>query len=54
MASRKQLTVVFTAPQTDWLRREAERLDISIGELVRRIVDRWRDTGDRPDKESAA
>ena len=34
-----RLTITFTDPQLAWLRAEAKRLGISVGELHRRIVD---------------
>ena len=32
-------TVNLTPPQMSWLRREARRLGLTIGELLRRIID---------------
>ena len=44
MPNRKiQLPVRITAPQLAALKAEAERLGISVGELVRRVVDGWRE-----------
>ena len=34
--------ISFTQPQLDWLEAEAKRLDISLPELVRRIIDQAR------------
>jgi hypothetical protein len=36
------MTVVFTKPQMDWLQAEAERLGVSVAELVRRLIDECR------------
>lgn len=36
-------SVVFTAQQFAYLEAEAERLGLSVSELVRRIVDQFRD-----------
>jgi hypothetical protein len=41
-ASRRQ-TVTFTKLQYEWLQREAERLGITVSDLVRRIVDATRE-----------
>lgn len=35
--------IQFTAPQLDYLKREAARLGISVAELVRRILDEQRE-----------
>jgi hypothetical protein len=35
-------SVAFTPPQYVFLEKEAERLGVSIGELIRRIVDSYR------------
>jgi hypothetical protein len=42
----KRQTIFLTEPQTDLLKREAEKLGITISDLVRRIIDEWR--GGRP------
>jgi hypothetical protein len=34
-----RITVSLTPPQMSWLKREARRLRVSIGELLRRILD---------------
>jgi hypothetical protein len=39
-----RITVTLTGPQQTWLTREAKRLGVSIGELLRRIVDEVRST----------
>lgn len=39
----KRQSITFTNPQTSALVVEAERLGITVSELVRRIVDAWRD-----------
>jgi hypothetical protein len=38
------MSVTFTAVQLAWLKREAKRLGVTIGDLLRRIVDEFRDT----------
>lgn len=42
MAMHKQM-VSFTQPQIAFLKAEAERLGISVADLVRRIVDAYRE-----------
>jgi hypothetical protein len=42
MAMNKRM-ISFTDPQEDYLKREAERLGISVSDLVRRIVDQHRE-----------
>jgi hypothetical protein len=37
-----RITVTLTGPQQTWLVREAKRLGVSIGELLRRIIDEFR------------
>jgi hypothetical protein len=37
-----RLTVTLTEPQLTWLEREAKRLGLSLGELLRRIIDTTR------------
>lgn len=36
-------SIDFTEPQMEWLQAKAEELGISVGELVRRIIDDERD-----------
>lgn len=36
------MTVSLTEPQLAFLKEEAERLGISVGDLIRRIVDQYR------------
>jgi hypothetical protein len=38
---RKRL-ITFSDPTDAWLKKEAERLDINVTELVRRIIDEKR------------
>lgn len=38
-----QRSIVFTKQQMKWLKDEAKRIGITVGELVRRIVDEKRD-----------
>ena len=35
-------SVVFSDPQMKWLEHEAKKLGISVGELLRRIIDERR------------
>lgn len=35
--------VNLTDPQVEYLKREASRLDISVSDLVRRIIDQYRE-----------
>lgn len=37
-------TINLTPPQLSWLRREAKRLGLTLGELLRRIIDEKRET----------
>ena len=39
-----RLSFSLPEPQMSWLRREAERIGITIGELLRRIIDAARET----------
>lgn len=39
-------SVLLTDPQAAFLDREAERLDISVADLIRRIIDRHREAFD--------
>lgn len=43
MTNKSVLTARITAPQLAFLRQEAERLGIAVGELVRRIIDQYRE-----------
>lgn len=42
MAMHKQM-VSLTEPQIAFLKKEAKRLGISVSDLIRRIVDEWRE-----------
>lgn len=42
MPTHKQ-TITFTAPQAAWLKAEADRLGISVAEMVRRVIDKQRE-----------
>lgn len=42
MGIMKKQMISFTEPQLVFLKREAKRLGISVAELVRRIVDAYR------------
>ena len=44
MSTMHKQSITFTAPQIDFLRLDAEQLGISVGELVRRIIDAYRET----------
>jgi len=39
----QQISIAFSQPQLKWLRTEAERLGITLSELVRRILDAARE-----------
>ena len=52
MAGSTRQTITFTKTQAKWMAVEAERLDITVSELIRRIVDGYRGVrvwGDHPD-----
>jgi hypothetical protein len=36
-------SVTLTKPQLDFLKKEAERLGITTSDLIRRIIDRYRE-----------
>jgi predicted DNA-binding ribbon-helix-helix protein len=39
----------LSTPQHEWLKREAERMGISISDLIRRIIDAYRESkGQQP------
>ena len=40
----ERITVSLPDPQMTWLQREAKRLGVTIGELLRRIIDQVRDS----------
>jgi hypothetical protein len=42
MSKLQRRPVFLTAPQLQCLQREAEKLGITVSDLVRRIVDQWR------------
>jgi hypothetical protein len=37
-----RLNITVTPPQQSWLQREAKRLGLTVGELLRRIIDQVR------------
>jgi hypothetical protein len=39
----ERISLSLPPPQMSWLRREAKRIGITIGELLRRIIDQARD-----------
>ena len=43
MSAKPRTSVVLTEPQVAFLKAEAARLGITLGELVRRIVDQYRE-----------
>jgi Arc/MetJ-type ribon-helix-helix transcriptional regulator len=49
MSHKPRMSIQFTEPQLDFLRAEANRLGISVADVVRRIVDRYR--GEREERE---
>ena len=42
----ERLSLSLAPPQITWLRREAKRLGVTIGELLRRIIDVAREQKD--------
>jgi hypothetical protein len=40
--SNPRVNITVTPPQQTWLQREALRLGLSVGELLRRIIDQVR------------
>jgi hypothetical protein len=47
MTSNPRMSVTFTARQLELIEKESARLGISTAELVRRIIDRFFEKGDR-------
>jgi hypothetical protein len=43
MCTTTRMSITFTGPQLSKLRAEADRLGVTVSELVRRIVDQWRE-----------
>jgi len=43
MAQSYRLKVSLPGPQHDFLKTEAERLGLTLAELLRRIIDRYRE-----------
>jgi hypothetical protein len=43
MSKAPRMSVTFTEPQLAFLKVEADRLGVSIADLIRRIVDRYRE-----------
>ena len=39
-----RMSVTVTLPQKWWLKREAKRLGLTLGELIRRLIDVARDS----------
>ena len=44
MASKTYRSIALTKPQADYLAAEAARLAIPVAELIRRIIDQYRET----------
>jgi hypothetical protein len=42
MAMNKRM-ISLTDPQVEWLQREADRLKVSVADLIRRIIDQHRE-----------
>jgi hypothetical protein len=42
--SNPRLSITVTVPQLSWITREAKRLGVTVGELLRRIIDEVRST----------
>jgi hypothetical protein len=40
--SNPRLNITVTVPQLAWITREAKRLGVTVGELLRRIIDEVR------------
>jgi hypothetical protein len=40
--SNPRLSITVTVPQLSWITREAKRLGVTVGELLRRIIDEVR------------
>ena len=43
MEHAKRRSITLTAPQLAFLQKEAERLGITVSDLVRRIIDSYRE-----------
>lgn len=43
MPNMPRVTISFTEQQLEWLRAQADRLGISLADLIRRMVDRQRE-----------
>jgi hypothetical protein len=42
-AHMDRISLSIPSPQMSWLKREAKRLGVTVGELLRRIIDQVRD-----------
>lgn len=38
-----RMSVTLTEPQLKWLEKEAKRLGITVGEMIRRLIDKVRE-----------
>lgn len=47
MSTSPRLSISLTEPQLAFLRAEAERLGISVADLIRRIIDQHREAHSR-------
>jgi hypothetical protein len=43
MATTVRQSITLTGPQADFLKAEAERLGITVSDMIRRIVDQYRE-----------
>jgi len=43
MSTSRRQTVTFSGPQYEWLQVEAQRLGITVSDLVRRLIDEARE-----------
>lgn len=43
MLMSTRLTVSFTDPQMAFLKKEAKRLGVTVAEIIRRLIDEYRD-----------
>jgi len=51
MNSPHRQTVTLTADRTEFLKQEAQRLNITVSDLLRRIIDAYREDRERKEKQ---
>ena len=49
-----RMSVTLTDPQAAYLKREAKRLGLSVGDLIRRVIDTYRGASGRQGNEKAS